>query len=274
MKRTWLAALLAAALAPAGAGAQTIRGVVVEDSTRVPVDGVTVELLAPDSAAVDSARTDSTGTFVLSPGRPGSYALRVTPLPYEAAPIPLEVGPAETLQLELRVGRTTVPLEPLVVEVHRDRQLAEFYDRMNNHRGFGHFLSREQIEARGPGARVTDLLRMMPGVQIVAMSPQFPGAGNLITMRGGVGRCLPDVYIDGMPVEQYGGSGVDDLLSSAMLEGVEVYPSTAGVPGVIHARGSCGVVAFWTKRDTGGRWSWKKLLVGVGLGALLLLLAR
>jgi hypothetical protein len=158
--------------------------------------------------------------------------------------------------------------------VQRVRQLADFYDRMKNRRGFGHFLSREEFVARGPGSRVTDLLRMMPGVQIVAMSPQFGSAGILITMRGGLGRCLPDVYIDGMPMEQYRESGVDDLLTPSMLEGVEVYPSTAGVPGAIHARGSCGVVGFWTKRDVGGGWSWKKIFAGLGLGALMLLLVR
>jgi hypothetical protein len=171
------------------------------------------------------------------------------------------------------VGQDAIPIEPLVVTVHRDREIADFYDRMAR-RGFGYFLSREQIEARGPGAQVTDLLRTMPGVQITPMSATFTGAGNLVTMRGGIGRCLPDVYIDGVPVPQYAGSGVDDLLTPGMLEGVEVYTSTAGVPGTIHARGNCGVVAFWTKRDTGGKWSWRKLLVGAGLVGLLLLFVR
>ncbi|HEV2131332.1 MAG TPA: Plug domain-containing protein, partial [Longimicrobiaceae bacterium] len=137
------------------------------------------------------------------------------------------------------------------------------------------FLTRDEIEARRGTNRVTDLLRMMPGVDVVSAGG---GMGisrtQLITMRGGANRCLPTIYIDGMPVQQYPESGVDDFLSADMLEGVEVYTSFASAPSPIHSRDGCGVVAFWTRRDFGGKWSWRKMAAGVGGFLLLIFLTR
>jgi hypothetical protein len=186
--------------------------------------------------------------------------------------VELSLQRGEQVQIELRMARTAIPLEPLVVTTRRSARLQGFYDRMQRP-GFGRFISREQIERR-PGTRTTDLLRGMPGIHIVQTSRGGMTGANLITMRGGSGRCLPTLYIDGMEVRQFPESGADEFISPTMLEGVEVYTGTGGIPGAFPTMNGCGVVAFWTRTDTGRPWSWRRLLIGAGLFTLLVMIAR
>lgn len=276
IQKVLLLLLAGVLLLPAGALSQTIRGTVVEDGSRTPISGATVQLLAPGPTGVAVAQSDSAGAFVLQPRRAGSFTLRLRHIGYATVDsVSLQVGPGETLELELRMGRTAIPLERVVVTVRGNARLGGFYERLERP-GFGRFLTRDDIETHRGSYRATDLLRMMPGVHIV---PAGRGLGasrtQLITMRGGTtGRCLPTIYLDGVPVQQYEYSGVDDFINASMLEGVEVYTGIASAPSPIHSLNNCGVVAFWTRRDVGGRWSWKKMAAGLGGFLLLVLLAR
>jgi hypothetical protein len=267
-----LAALLTVA---AHAHAQTLRGVVVDDGTSAPIADALVELVSPDARMGVTARTDSAGRFLLRPARAGRFVLRMSQLGY--APLlsdTLSVRPVETLDIEARLSQAAIPLEPLVVTARRrTTRLDGFYERQQNG-GLGRYVTREEIDRR-PGARTTDLLRMMPGVSIVPQGGRGGvGQVNLITMRGTAGGCLPTIYLDGMPIRQYPESGMDEIVNASMLEGVEVYSSFASAPAPIHARDNCGVVAFWTRAPEGGtRWSWRRLAFGVGSFALLVLVA-
>lgn len=259
-------------LVPLAAPAQAIRGVVVEAESRRPIAGALVELCGQDTVPLARALSDSVGVFLLGAGRAGDFTLRLRRVALPATdPVTVRLEPGDTLEIELRVAPRTVTLEPLVVTAERDQQIAGFYERLRR-RGFGHFLSREDIEERRIGPHVSELLRTLPGVQVV---PGSLGAGlgdDLIVMRGPVGSCLPTIYIDGMPVAQHAGGGVDAMLTPDMLEGVEVYTTAGTAPATIHARGTCGVVAFWTRRGEGGRWNWTKFVAAAGVLGLLLLL--
>jgi hypothetical protein len=246
---------------------QRIRGHALEDETREPVAGAVVELRGPDGARLATATTDSTGSFLLEPRRAGSFFIRVTHLAYlpvDSAALTVSAG--ETLQIELRLATRVIPLEPLVVTSRGDRRIREFYERMDRG-GFGRFLSREDIERR-PGVRPTELLRGVAGIQLVPVTPA--GSGYLITMRGGgaSGRCLPTIYIDGMLTHQHSGAPIDAYLHSEFLEGVEVY-SGMTAPAPLLPRSGCGVVAFWTRRDGGRPFSWRRAFTAAGIiGAL------
>jgi hypothetical protein len=259
-------------LAPVAAQSQTIRGVVLEDGTREPIEGALVELLAADGVAVQQVQTDSIGGFVLVLRRSGEFGMRLRHFAYiPVDAVTLEVRPAERLEIELRMDHRAIPLEPVTVTARRRNvRLEDFYERMQGP-GFGRFVTREQIE-RYPGARTSELLRMMPGVQLVPVS----NGRNMILMRGGgTGRCAPTIYLDGMEVKQYPESGVDDFLTASMLEGVEVYTSFASAPSPLHSRDGCGVVAFWTRGGEGGRpWSWKRFAAALGGFALIVTLSR
>ena len=105
----------------------------------------------------------------------------------------------------------------------------------------GKFFTAAEIEARNPRV-VTDLLRTIPGTRLI------PSAGqNLVTFRDR--NCLPLVWIDGTPAST---AYLDpDVVEPHSLAGIEVYKGPATVPSVFmgeRGKGSCGVIALWTKR--------------------------
>jgi len=279
--------LLAALLcAPALAHAQAVRGTVVEEGSAQPIAGALVQVLQRGEP-VAHARTDSAGVFVIPPlPRPGSILIRVTHTFYTAVDsLAVQVQPGEAVTLELRMARTTVPLEPLVVTARSELRLAGFQERMRRGDGFGHFITRSDIDAR-PAARTTDLLRNVAGVQVSSIGRGgadepvpigTPDVTNprvqIITMQTPTGGCMPALYIDGMPVHIFADSGIDDFLKPDMIEGVEVYPRSIGAPPEFVDPNDCGVVAFWTRAasDRGGAFSW--LRAAAGAAAFLLMVA-
>jgi hypothetical protein len=266
MRTAPLAALCALLLVPLATQAQTVRGTVVDDDTGAAISAARVELFTQDREPLAATESDRAGVFELAPRRSGHFVVRVTHLgyaPIDSAHISLRAG--ESVTLEVRLGRTAIALEPLVVTARRGTAVVGFYERQRRG-GLGRYITRDQIERR-PAARASDLLRTLPGVYVE--SAQL-GRSSMITMRGGVGRCLPTIYIDGMPMRQYPESSVDDWIHASSLEGVEVYTSFASAPSPLHASGACGVIAFWTRVEDGSPWTWRRFAVAAGLAGLIL----
>jgi Carboxypeptidase regulatory-like domain/TonB-dependent Receptor Plug Domain len=251
--------------------AQIVVGHIVAEMTKEPVHRAEVQLLGSDGESAATATSDSTGDFQLRAPLPGTYTLRISHIAYVAyVSRPIEVGRGETIEFEIRLGTTVIPLDPLVVTARSaDRRLSEFYDRLERN-AFGKFLTREQID-QYPAVQVTDLFRMFTGVRVV---PIGGSTRSLVTMRGSTGQCLPAVYLDGVRIEQSPDFPIDDLLVPDFLEGVEVYTSTAGAPVAYHDA-NCGVIMFWSRSLQGGRpFSWKRLVAGVAAAGLIILIAR
>ena len=253
-------------------GAQTLRGVVVDAEaqvvlegveTNMPIAGAEVELLGDGVREQTRAFTDSLGFFSLPVPGPGTYGLRVTHpayLRYEAEGI--EVRPEEAVTLEVRLGKNVIPLEPLLVVGRVSSTMAGFHERRTSG-AFATFLTREEIETRAAG-RTTDLIRGLPGIRI---NWERWGVGPAIEMQGGFGTCEPTIFVDGVRAPQAPGSMVDDFLTPDRIEGVEVYTSFSTAPAQFIS-GTCGVILFWTRqggREGGEPWSWKRVLVGVGV---------
>lgn len=266
-------AATAAILGPMSGRAQIVRGVVVEAETRAPIGGAAVELIGDGARAKMQVRSDSAGMFALSPPHPGAWLVRAShPSFVASAGDSVHVGAGETIRIELRLGRTVIPLDPLIVTARSTGLLAEF-DERRRAGSFGRFLTREQIEARAAG-RTTDLLRGMPGVTLAPIR----GRPNrvMVRMQSGLGSCLPAVWIDGVQVRQMPESALDDVLSPGAIEAVEVYNSFSAVPPQF-VSGVCGAMLFWTRRgdETEGEpWRWKRVLAGAGAALLVFLLIR
>jgi hypothetical protein len=271
-----LLALLTLTLAPA-ARAQTIGGtiggVVLEDSTRMPVAGAAVTAVRVDTPTSSvGATTDSIGHFEIKLPAEGKFKLHVTHPSYVSLVTDsVDVDKDEVVSLELHLGRDAIPLKPLVVTARVDARVQAFYARARGGNGFGHFVTRADIERR-PSARVTDLLRYMPGVRVTPTSVcNGCSTVDVVYMRGATGNCAPTVLIDGMVTKQDATFTLDSFLMPDMLEGIEVYQDPAGVPPALGAvTSSCGAIALWTRTPEGkGRW-WVKLLAG---GAAILVFA-
>ncbi len=265
-KAGWL--VVALLLVPVVAHAQTVIGTVTDQDTGAPIAGAVIELVAGDGSASIGAQTDSVGMFLIVAAAAGQFVVNVTHPEYVSVTVgDLALELDEALEIEILMGRDVVPLDPLRVTARRSGRLSGYYDRLDRP-GFARFITRDEI-ARRPGARTTDLLRDVPGVHVRHVRTTTGTGDYLITMR--LGQCLPVVYIDGIQVRQGLGSGPDLMLRPEMIEGIEVYRGSSGVPAQFVSDG-CGVVAFWTRtgqEEPGHGWTWKRIFIGAGVFVLL-----
>jgi hypothetical protein len=242
LMRSALSILALLLVAGSPAGAQTVSGRLLDGATGRPIASGTLALLNADSTVAASVATDTAGNFVLRAPSEGSYHLRGERLGYRTGVTPpLELESDDTLRVEFRLSVDAVELNPIKVMGYSRRPsgpLGGFYDRARR-RAFGTFVTREDIEDRKP-IQTTDLLRTMPGVQL---TPSRFGRYNVL-LRGG---CVPRVYLDGIPIRM-AGLTIDDLVHPNELEGIEVYRSSAEVPGEFSTSGGCGAIALWTRR--------------------------
>jgi hypothetical protein len=271
-KALFLAAFAFAA-PPTTGGAQSVSGRVVDAETRLPVAGAEVVLLDSAVAEVRRSETDSLGGFFFRVQVEGSYALRVSHLAYaryHSDPVP--VGAAEAVTLEVRLGRTAIPLDPIVVTARSSTRLAEFHQRRITN-AFGRFITEEEIERRSP-VQTSDLLRVVPGISLSPVRVRGRTV-NRVMLAGSFGRCEPAFYVDGVRLLAQSGS-VDEVLIPATVAGVEIYSSSAGAPVMYADSRGCGSILFWTRtgEPDDRPFSWKRLAFGVGGVVVLILLAR
>jgi hypothetical protein len=264
--------MTALALAPP-AHAQMVRGVVLESSSRAPVPGATIELLAERDSVPLRTSSDSAGAFTFSPRRAGNYTIQARRIGFLIAiPTPLRLEQGQTMTVEMRLDSKVLPLEPVAVTARGNDWLAEF-DRRRATGAFGRFVTRKDIEARNP-QQTTGLFQTMPGFVIQAR--RRGGPGSQLLMRGTAGLCLPAIFIDGIQTMLTPDVTIDDMISPHVLEGVEVYNSVAAAP-TQYRTGTCGVVLFWTRRsagEAGKPFRWREIAVGAiaAIGIMLLII--
>jgi hypothetical protein len=99
-------AVIAAVAAAPRAGAQVVRGTVVDSATRRPISGASVVLQRSDSSVAASVRAGADGYFTLLVPAPGTYALLVREFGYQAGLLVLrrmEQGQSVTVNVVLAV---------------------------------------------------------------------------------------------------------------------------------------------------------------------------
>lgn len=265
--------LLAILLLPTASSAQVILGV-VRDEGETAVQNAAVALLDRAGTVRRETATDSAGLFRLNVESAGNYVLRVTRIGFtDYSSESVAVGAVETVTVEITLGLAAVPLDPIRVTArHSDPRLAAFHQRRLS-RAAGRFLTRSEIEGRSQ-ARTTDVLRGIPGINIVSVRSRGTGGrtANLVSIRGGGSICEPAMFIDGMRARQHPMSTMDDILSPSAIEGVEIYTATAAAPVQYAGDGGCGVILFWTRSGAGSegtRLGWLRAIAVAG-GALVL----
>ena len=266
------AVLLFTFVAPESLESQSLRGTVLDASTKEPIVGTTVQAHSDRGNQPRRATTDSAGTFSLNMPAAGLYMVVATRIGYiQHRGDTVRIRDSETVRVEIKLDRSVVPLQPIVV-LERISWLPDGFEQRRA-AGFGRFLTRTDIEHRR-GSHTTDLLRGMPGLQLIP-ARRGRGPGNILMMRGPAGLCNPAVWIDGIPLND-GGTMLDDLLNPSALEAVEVYNSTTNAP-IQYRTGNCGVLLFWTKRgqtEDRARIKWWKLALGATAGVGLVFLLR
>jgi TonB family protein len=243
----------AAALLASAAGAQTAgpsaRGAVPADTFSAAgraigrggerIAGARVRLASQPE--LPGVMTGADGSFRIDGVRGAGDSLIVRRLGYRPDTIFLsrqvDVGAGLVVALE------QVPLRLAPVRVAAGQRVytgpfAAFHRRRD--RGFGNFLTRDQIAARR-APRTSDLFR-----SVVNMNVERSGGSNIVRMRGR--RCDPLVWFDGQPL--VGGFPDLDAISPESIEGIEIYSGVATIPPELMGprdAGGCGVIVVWTR---------------------------
>ncbi len=183
--------------------------------------------------------TDPTGSFSIDRVPPGRYTLRLAWHDRVSEDYQISVRPGQHLELSilLDVGGG-VELAPIVVEASSTEwalSLAGFYSR--RHKGFGRFVTGEEIERRKP-ANLSALLTANGIVMRCVRTACYP------TRYASGRRCNVPVFLDGLRVETY---DIDNIPPTDVL-GIEVYRQGADTPAEFSRYSAdCGAVLIWTK---------------------------
>jgi protocatechuate 3,4-dioxygenase beta subunit len=238
-------------------------GIVVSDSTHVPIAGAEVAL--PDLGK--SALTDTAGRFRLMGIPAGDQRVQVRRLGYGAADTKVSFRAGETVERRVVLGRAVL-LEPVTVsERELDRRMASFEE--NRRVGLGHFMTRAEI-AKYDGMTITSALsqlgsavRVLGNQSIWVTSNRAPrppcGPGDTACFEshgwwarpGAPIACYSLVYLDKVlmngahePTEPF------DLRTIApeRVQAMEFYAGPSETPLEYSRMASdCGVLVIWTR---------------------------
>lgn len=272
---TWL--LLLASVHPALA--QQVHGRLLDLESDGPLVAGLLTLLTADGVRIITAVSDDEGYWLLEVPEPGIYYIEAKRIGYQAwVAGPLEVKRDDDLDSVYRLRRFPVMLDAFEVSAAATRRyltLSGFYDRQRA--DFGHYITPEDIEKRQATA-VTDLLRSIPGVNLVSLTDGSVGPRS-VQLRGSNlshgGVCRPRVFVDGimyargdsrpkrlgdpLDVEQLvedqlqrvdQGLSLDDIGHPSSIAAIEVYRSSSQVPvqfGGTSVETQCGVIVIWTR---------------------------
>jgi hypothetical protein len=255
-----------------------MRGVVVDDSTKLPIEGVVITLVdAASGELMRTARSDSSGNFMVHAGRPGTYRVRAARIGYQ--PLTSEsakLGLGQLVVMRLRMTGLAQKLVPVRITERRSLKPAELMSTvgfdLRESKGLGLFLS---------GDRLADLKEeSLQEILDTHFRPTLyvrpdEALGDVLTMRQGAAECGPEIFVDGRLISE--GTSTQGMalatlasLRAVDLHGVEVYRGdqllpaslggwfgvtrsevTAVVGGMTRRVRPCGTVAVWTKSGRG-----------------------
>lgn len=232
-----------ASLLPAGLAAQsqvtTLVGS-IRDSAGHAVSGVEVRL----NGGALLGRTNDSGGFRIGAVPVGRTTVGVRRMGFAPTTAEVMLRANRVDSLVLTLSATALSLPGVLVEdeamTRSKRLLAGFWERRS--RGFGSFLTREQVEARNT-SDFAELVRMIPSAYVMNVNGR-----NTIRFKRNAGTrdCPPQFWVDGMRVER----AEADEFSPQEVEAVEVYPGPATIPVQFMPRPNsytCGAVVIWTR---------------------------
>lgn len=276
---------------PTVSQSQTVSGAVRDREGGAAVGSAQVTVLDTLGTVVTTVGAESKGEFRVTLEHHGVYRIRVSALGYaEALSDVFTLEPLESLQVDLWLSPEPIGLPALEVRSRRrplmdNVMLQGFVERRE--KGWGRFLTRDQIEVRDAGT-VAQVLGTVPGVTIVRHPNQAehggwylikfnraaPSLSSLSMSPGCVihpntpdcvakgvdperlaqeyvsGGCPPVFYIDGGKVHDAG--YVTEILNvtpPSHIEAIEVYRGASEMPAEFGGTDArCGVVVIWTRR--------------------------
>jgi hypothetical protein len=256
----WLSLLIAASAG--GASAQSVIGRVFDVATNEALAGSEVRLLSAGGEVQQRALADTAGLFRLQAPLPGKYYLEAELLGFERSRSELlDLPVSRELNVEVRLSRTAIPLDPIRVIAVRNygTRLSDFYRRAEwaANSGFGKVYTRADIDRiNAPFSRLyAGIIKAVDNSEWVAE----PRIG-----------CQAVSYLDGIEARL----SEIDMIPVNQLEGVEIYVGMQIPPEYLRARGPCAVVLFWTRPGSGGLLTIPRIIAGAIIVTGILLFSR
>ncbi len=226
----------------------TLRGIVLIDSTEIPLVGAEVTI----GATRLIASSDAAGRFVLPSIPSGKQLVTVKRMGFAPITAVLDFAPGDTLVGDFLMVTATAKLKGVTVRERATAtiKLVGFEERRKA--GYGNFIGPERLQ--GIDARQTaDVLQQIPGPHIFRV--YNTGAYNVDRSDRSRGaprdQCYATVYLDGSPVfSALPGELLFDINSipASMLGAIEYYNGSSSIPEAYpQKRGTCGVLMIWTK---------------------------
>lgn len=189
--------------------------------------------------------TDEAGRLRVTGLAPGTRTIHVQVLGYAPASVSFDAVAGRTHEVTMVLQEEPLVIGGVEVEVRPSPDQMDFmrgfYERKS--KGFGYFLTREEIEERG-STDLSNLLRTVPGIR--AEPTQF-GQARIQTSRTPAGsRCRIGVFVDRVRYRL-----ADDLpgISTKDIEAIEVYRGRSELPGEFADPDlNCGVIVIWSRR--------------------------
>ncbi len=262
----------------------TLEGVITDSATGRPIWGAWINVVGADI----EERTRASGAFRLSGMGLGTHIFMVRSIGFVPRGFRLTVTWSNIGEVDLgtiRLASNATRLEDINVVARFPSLLTGFNRRRE--RGFGHFITRAEIERRRPLSS-TDLLRRVPGVAVQCRggecrttfsrmtrpgreslrlgSPSpFVGSRDALSSVAGLGvpaglsnealiGSLPGSLLESCRIQYYvdgvpfpADQGIDDIPPDEIV-GIEIYKGPASTPPIFARQGgSCGVIAIWTR---------------------------
>lgn len=227
-----------------------IHGAAISSYNGRPLAGVLI--VAPETQKV--VMTDTNGRFTIGGLPAGKQAIQVSYDGRVTEPYTFDLQAQHSKRIAVLLDQDAVDLDPLVVEAREAniwRDLAGFYERRQEYRGFAHFFTREEIAHSRPGS-IAGLLTS-EGIVTRCTPSCWPTRLN----RGRL--CLVSVSVNGVSQREPDYNAID----IADVAGIEVYRgvppadlSRSTVPNStasiwmgtgLSAAGQCGLVEIWTR---------------------------
>lgn len=241
LKWGFLPLLVCLTILNTSAGAKTVKGIVVDNSSSKPVPGGIVMLIEKNKIRA-MAVADSSGVFTFDDINMEKVVLRAKRIGYaQAAAGPFGFPKNDTLKMVIKLDPQDVVYDEIVIKekmVEEYLNSKHFYDRQKE--GWGKFLAPKDLKNQN-FLNVEDIFRRVPGMVV-------DSKGRIYSIRGyqraqGKGAQVM-VYLDGVVMD----SEFITQLNPNDVAAIEFYKSGTVAPMQFGgAKSSVGVLLVWTK---------------------------
>ena len=235
----------------------TLTGIVREDSSARPLEGVEVLI----NGTSHRAMTGANGRYLLEGLPAGIYQAIFRAVGHIPVRMDVLLTAGETTRANATLVRSDVVLDPIVVtgEPVREVGLAGRGFEERRKMGFGRFVDPEEMR-RSEHLRLADVLRRhQVEIKPIGNMNSLYAVGTARGTPGGVYNCLMSIWIDGTLILPGGIIGelekpldlydLRRVLEPAALVAAEIYRRDSEMPLQFGGRRSpCGAIVLWTRR--------------------------